>query len=244
MAFTHSFLDFEPIDSQEIDGKRFYTTPGGVFPSVTTVIGAYKGDEYLAKWRKDVGEREANKIVGQARVRGTAVHKICENYVLNKNDWAEDVMPMNLDSFLHIRDALDRNVGTVYGVEVPLWSSRLRTAGRTDLFADWQGTPAVIDFKTSRKIKSEEHVWGYFIQKTCYGDMIGDRLGIEVPLIVTVMMVDHEKPQIWVKERAEFIPAMTKVFVDAPRPTSLEPETLKPSEVGNETHDKGWEPCN
>lgn len=216
MPFHHEFIEFAPIESTERDGLRFYRTPGGIFPSVTTVIGSYKGDAELVKWRRDVGEREAARITGQSRVRGTAVHKICERYVLNDPDWAEDVMPMNLDSFLSIKRLLDEHLGRVFGVEVPLWSSELRTAGRTDLFAEWDGVPAIVDFKTSRKIKTEDKVWGYFIQKTCYGEMVQE-LGYRVPRIVTVMMVDHEPPQVWVKDRAEFVPAMRKVFVDAPR---------------------------
>ena len=221
MAFKHELLSFDDIKADMVDGVRFYDTPGGRFPSVTTVIGAYKGDHHLKAWRDRVGEEEARKVGGRARVRGTAVHEIAESYLRNRNDWAEGVMPVNLDSFLSIKNILDTRVGTVYGVEVPLWSDRLCTAGRTDLLAEWDGVPSVIDFKTSLRVKKEAEIWGYFVQKACYGTMVQERVGFIVPQIVTVMMVDHEPPQIWVKQRRSYQEDVMRVFVDAPRGAPL-----------------------
>jgi hypothetical protein len=221
MNFVHKLRDFETVESTMVDGVRYYQTPGGFFPSVTTVIGSHKGDAELVAWRKRVGDEMANKVVGQSRVRGTAVHTLAERYVTNDPQWMRGAMPMNLDSFLSIRGLLDKHVGSIYGIEAPLWSSVLKTAGRTDLVADWDGVPSIVDFKTSRRIKKESDVWGYFIQKTCYGEMVGERISLDVPRIVTVMMVDHEPPQVWVKERSEYRPAMYKVFVDAPRDGKL-----------------------
>lgn len=216
--FEHAFLPLEEIDvGATEDGTRFYDCPGGRFPSVTTVIGAYKGDSELAAWRKRVGEAEAAKVSGQSKVRGRGVHEIAEAYLRNDPDWRVDTMPSNLDSFLSIKDILDRSVGKVYGIEAPLWSSTLRTAGRTDLLADWEGIPAVIDFKTSRKIKKESDIWGYFVQKTCYGMMLEERTRFRTPRIVTVMMIDHEPSRVWVKERSDYEPEVKKVFIDAPR---------------------------
>lgn len=223
--FEHHPLPLDPIRAYMVGPTRFYETPGGHFPSVTTVIGAYKGTAGLDEWRARVGEEEARKVGGRARVRGTAVHEVAERYLLNEPDWASDAMPSNLDSFLTIKPILDRHVGKVFAVEAPLWSDRLRTAGRTDLLAEWDGVPSIIDFKTSLRVKKEGDIWGYFIQKSCYGAMVEERLGQDFPRIVTVMMVDHEPPQVFVKERSVYHPEVVKIFVDAPRDTVLDPAT-------------------
>ena len=85
------------------DGKRYYTLEDGTkLPSVTTVLGAQK-KEAIMKWRKRVGEEEANRVSRIATGRGTNVHTLCENY-LNKPQvvapmfilYVNDISIMNL----------------------------------------------------------------------------------------------------------------------------------------------------
>lgn len=229
MIFEHDFFDLPEEDisvGTSPDGVRYYDTPAGRFPSVTTVIAAAKGTEFLERWRRRVGDTEANKVQGFSRVRGRAVHDLAERYLRNDPEWDAGVMPSNLDSFLTIKPALDASVGKVYGIEAPLWSRLLRTAGRTDLLCDWDGVPSVVDFKTSAKIKKEEHIWGYFVQKSCYSMMIQERIGVVLPQIVTVMMVDHEPPMILRKRRSDYISEVLRVFVDVPRVGAISDEAL------------------
>jgi ATP-dependent exoDNAse (exonuclease V) beta subunit len=73
-------------------------------------------------------------------------------------DYDADAMPINKFDFRKLAKHIDANIDNIYGVEYPLYSYKLRTAGRTDLIAQWQGTNAIIDFKTSRNYKKEEWV--------------------------------------------------------------------------------------
>jgi hypothetical protein len=100
----------------------------------------------------------------------------------------------------------------VYGNEVPLWSAKLKTAGRSDLLAGWNGINSIIDFKTARKKKSEEMILGYFIQATCYSIMAEELTGMKFPQIVIVMAVDHEDPQLFVKDRKDYEDLVYKIF--------------------------------
>lgn len=60
-------LDSIDIKSEQVDGKRIYTTPTGEkYPSVTTVTGLLTR-EHIKLWRKRVGEETANKISTQAK---------------------------------------------------------------------------------------------------------------------------------------------------------------------------------
>lgn len=65
------------------DGSRFYTLPNlpnVKLPSVTTLVGYFEPKWYLQKWKEDVGEEEARKIVQASAVLGTKVHKANECY--------------------------------------------------------------------------------------------------------------------------------------------------------------------
>ena len=86
-------------------GRKYFTPEGKAYPSITTVLGALNKDGLLA-WRKKVGEEEANKISRRAATRGTAVHKLAEDYIDNVPEWKENVMPHNLFAFNHIKSII------------------------------------------------------------------------------------------------------------------------------------------
>lgn len=211
--FEHRLLDLPPIESETTEEGRYYATPGGVFPSVTTVLSRHKGTSELDEWRARVGEERARSVSTRAKLRGTAVHDIAERYLLNDPDWAAGRMPVHLDSFLSIKKILDERVGAVFAVEAPLWCSRLRTAGRTDVVAEWDGTPAIIDFKTSTRVKKQSEIFSYFVQEACYSAMVRARTSLLIPRIVTLMMVDHDQPLVFIRDAEEFAPAVEKIFV-------------------------------
>ena len=170
--FNHELVNEIDITTESIEGKRYYVLPDGrKFRSVTTVLSDALDKTALYEWRKRVGDSEANKISTQAARRGTAVHSIAERYVLNEDNYIKDAMPSSVDSFNSLKSILDSSVGTVYGVESPLYSVALNTAGRCDLIAEFDGTLSVIDFKTSAKYKKKEWITDYFTQCSSYALM-------------------------------------------------------------------------
>ena len=163
------------------------------------------GHEWLDAWKARVGEEKAKRIAHQASVRGEAVHQICEDYLNNKPDWRKGHMYTNLASFADIKPYLDKNVGLIAGLELPLYSDKLRVAGRVDCIAYWNGVLSIIDFKTSKRKKSVEDIKGYLLQETCYSFMFYERTGIMVPQIVTVMTVDNEQPFVHVDRASKYL---------------------------------------
>jgi ATP-dependent exoDNAse (exonuclease V) beta subunit len=150
-------LDFE-LKSETTNKGRTYVTPrGDVYPSVTTVLSPYSKDAILS-WRKRVGEEVANKISTQASSRGTKLHSVCESYLLNEieKEQMQMIMPDTKELFFKIKSHLDTNIGTIYSIERPLFSDKLKIAGKADCIAEWNGELSVIDFKTSSKEKQEE----------------------------------------------------------------------------------------
>ena len=73
---------------ETIDGKRHYNiNDKEKLPSVTTILSKTspaEKEEGLRKWREKMGEENATRIVDEAAARGTAMHKILENYILKK----------------------------------------------------------------------------------------------------------------------------------------------------------------
>ena len=75
----------EQISRVEIKGKRHYQVKKdndiiGTFPSVTTILSATSDKSGLVKWRKRVGEEEANRISTLSMNCGTVMHRLVELY--------------------------------------------------------------------------------------------------------------------------------------------------------------------
>lgn len=211
-GFLHNPIYLHDMETEYVDGKRYYKTPAGNLPSVTTVLGQKIKNPGLEAWKARVGEEEVKRISTQAAGRGSAVHLLCERYLSNDPDYKRGAMPFNVATFSTIKKHLDLCVGTVYGMEVPLWSEKLGTAGRTDLLAGWLGVNSVIDFKTSKRKKEEGDIESYFLQATCYSLMAEERTVLKFPQIVIVIAVDHEEPQVFVKNRDQYVDRVLEVF--------------------------------
>ena len=108
-------------------GRKYFTPEGNAYPSITTVLGVLNKEGILA-WRQRVGEAEANRISQQAATRGTAVHKLAEDYLDNKEDWNKGAMPSNLQSFNDLKSILDHLLNNVCFQEEFLYSDRLKCA--------------------------------------------------------------------------------------------------------------------
>ena len=208
--FNHEKIDigYKDLDAETTDSGRTYSTPDGKsYPSVTTVLSILN-EHIIQAWRDRVGEEEANRISGKASNRGTRVHSIVEKY-LNNEDTTK-ALPHIRQSLENLKPVLDDNIGTIFGLEVPLYSNHLGVAGRCDCIAQYNGVPSIIDFKTSRYIKKKEKISNYFAQGAAYAIMWEERTGMVIPNVVVIMDVDHEKPLVFVEHRDNY----TKLLKD------------------------------
>jgi len=191
------------------DGKRYYTLEDGTkLPSVTTVLGAQK-KQAIMEWRKRVGEEEANRVSRKATSRGTNVHTLCERYL--NNDVLDDIMPDALEMFQSLKPLLNR-IDNIHYQECALWSKQLGMAGRVDCIAEFDGKLSVIDFKTSKKIKSEAHIEDYFWQTTAYSLMYEEMIGRPIDDIVIIMAVEDEQPLLFKQKTADHIKGLVKAI--------------------------------
>ena len=189
--------------TENINGKRNYVTPSGeLYPSITTVLGELS-KAAIQKWRKRVGETEANKISGKASRRGTKLHSVCEAYIQNKEKYLNGETPHIVELFKTIEPILER-VDNVQGVELALYSEHFGIAGRTDCIAEFDGVLSVIDYKTSNKIKKKEWCEKFFAQGAFYGIAYEELTSIPVPQVVIIIAVENEQPQLFVEKRDDW----------------------------------------
>jgi len=192
MNFKHEKVDlgYQDLESTTEKSGRLYRIPEGIeYPSITTVLSILS-EESIAKWRKRVGNEQADRISTRASRRGTAVHSVVEKYLDNDPNYMDGYTPDIFDSFRSIRGVLDGRIGKIYGQELPLYSDHLRVAGRVDCVAEFDGKISIIDFKTSKRLKKRKWVESYFCQEAAYAIMWEERTGMPVTQLVTIITVD------------------------------------------------------
>ena len=194
----------ENLNTETVDGKRYYVAPSGQrLPSVTTVVGAMKKKEIMA-WRRKVGEAEANRISKLATGRGNRVHSLAEKYLMNESiEWKKE-MPDAIEMFQSIVPEFSK-INNIHYMEQSLWSEKIGLAGRVDLIAEWEGKLSVIDFKTSKRLKTEDKIQDYFAQCVAYAMMYEERVDAPIDQIVILMAVENEQPLIFVKQTKDYI---------------------------------------
>ena len=211
--FKHALVKLDDIPATtSADGDRWYHTEEGDYPSITTVLKKMKDHSVLDAWKERVGEKEADRQKRQAGTRGTALHKVCEKFLMNQPIDISREMPITQDLFKQISYILADNVSLVYGLEIPLYSNFLRLAGRTDGAVQWKGKNAIIDFKNSTRAKKEEWIEGYFEQTASYCVMFEERTGIAMPyMIVIISVLEEGRPQLFFKKRDDYIGNVIKM---------------------------------
>ena len=212
------------------DGLRFYQVTEGEtviakLPSVTTVLGETKDKSGLDKWRKRVGEAEADRISTLSMNRGTIMHRLIELYKGTSGDASERLIilkdlakeddecnqfsdeengPLYLAEawkffykfYFNSADYFDR-VKTVMEAETFLWTTKAGGwAGTVDNISEMtDDLIKIIDYKNSRRPKREDWIQDYFLQCGAYFIAYWDRTGIKA-----------DGGEIWIANEEDNIP--------------------------------------
>ncbi len=209
--FTHTNKQYHwpKISRKNINGKRHYVDESGnIYNSVTRVTGIL-ADEGLKQWKEKVGEDVANYVMIKAQNYGTKLHKHVEDHLNNKVPSFD-----NLLSMAHFRniEPLLENINHIRGIEVQMFSKSLGLAGTVDCVADYQGTPSIIDFKTSSKAKPEEWIQSYFQQATAYSLMWEENTGEKIDQIVILMSGEDMSCNPYIKDRNVYIMPLSETI--------------------------------
>jgi genome maintenance exonuclease 1 len=205
--FKLNLITLPDLVSETKGDGRFYTTPqGNVYPSVTTVLGKTKDITHLLEWKKRIGELKANQESKRASDRGSALHSLCEKFILNQQIDIRKEMPVPAQLFSQMRPILTENIDQVLAVETALYSDYLKVAGRVDLVASYQGKVSIIDYKTSNKPKNKEWIEDYFIQASMYSVMFEELTKVPASrLVIIIGNEESNQPSVFVEKRDAWI---------------------------------------
>ena len=158
------------VDATRIEehGSRLSDVNGARLPSVTTILGATKNQQFLKEWKAKVGEQEAERIKNLSSRRGTSMHKFLEHYVLGTG--YDDLTELGQQAKAMADKVIEVGLAPVeeyYGSEVTLYYPGLY-AGSTDLVCIHNGKDTVVDFKQSNTPKRADWIEDYFMQIAAY----------------------------------------------------------------------------
>src|SRR5690606_14517399 len=162
-------FNYPSLTASQFKGMRFYETPNGKFyPSITTILGNTIPEEKavaLKKWQQSLGVAAAAAKTKAAADNGEAVHLLAERF-LKKEELirpSDNFTQADISGFNALKLKL-KKVDEVWAQEVSLYSDLLELAGRVDCVGVYDGKPAIIDFKTSVRLKTKEQVEDYRLQ--------------------------------------------------------------------------------
>jgi genome maintenance exonuclease 1 len=204
--FNHNPVNLN-VELKEVykNDKRFYSTPEGDFPSVTTVVG-FEKQQFFAEWRNRNPE-ESKRVTS----RGTKFHSIIESYLKNEELDFENMMPNFKVLFNQLKPELDK-INNIVALETPLWSKTLGLAGRTDCIAEYDGKLSIIDFKASSKEKRARDIDNYFLQATAYALMFQERTGKIVDNFAILISCEDGLKQVFQGKPIKYVKPLKQII--------------------------------
>jgi genome maintenance exonuclease 1 len=204
MIFTNDF-DYPELEqvTDEKSGSRYYNFKEyKKMASVTTIIGATSDNSGLDAWRAWVGEEKAKQLSKEATNIGKLMHTHLEHHVMgiDRPGGNNHIHKMATEMANIIIDKGLSKVDECWGQEVMVYYPHLY-AGTVDFIGVHQGSPAIVDYKTSKKIKKIEHVEGYFLQLCAYAAAHNELFNTNIRKGVILMAT---RPVIETKQPADF----------------------------------------
>lgn len=199
-------FDYKVLQRKSTPQGRQYVGDDNIpVPSVTTVLDKTSDKTALIAWRKRVGEEEANRVSRESAGLGTKVHDAIEKHILGEEvsfgTNMVSVMAKEMSEVM-IKEGFT-NVDEVWGTEIGLIAPGLY-AGTTDCVGMHNGEQAIIDFKTSKKIKKEEWIEDYYLQCCAYAMAHNEMYGTNIKKGVILMVSRDNKFKEFVIEGARF----------------------------------------
>ena len=137
--FNHLDNVLPQLERATIDGVRYYSIPDGdqllKMVSITSVTSHFNR-EIFVKWRKRVGNEEADRITKASTSRGTDMHTLVENYLYNRD--LPTVQPISDFLFKIAKTELNK-INNIHCLEGAMYSRQLGVAGTTDCIGEFDG---------------------------------------------------------------------------------------------------------
>ena len=211
MKFNFIETNLPNLERETIDGVRYYKVPDEEellrLVSITSVTSHFN-KEIFVKWRKKVGNEEADRVTKAATSRGTDMHTLTEHYL--KNEELPKVQPLSDFLFKIAKPELNK-INNIRALESSLYSKHLGIAGTVDCIADYDGELAIIDFKTSKKPKPRQWIEHYFVQAAAYACMFYELTDIPVKKLIILMACENGECVVYEeRDKSKYIKLLTQ----------------------------------
>ena len=216
--FNHLDNVLPKLERETVDGVRYYSIPDGdqllKLVSITSVTSHFN-KEIFVKWRKRVGNEEADRITKASTSRGTDMHTLVENYLYNRD--LPTVQPLSEFLFKIAKTELNK-IDNIHCLEGAMYSLQLGVAGTTDCIGEYDEELAVIDFKTSKKPKPRNWIENYFVQAMFYGMAYYEMTDIPIKKLVIIMACENGECVVYeerdIKKYMKLVVEYIKKFVN------------------------------
>lgn len=207
---------YEDYQTTNEIGMRWYHTPAGAFPSITTVLGVSEPPEKkqaLLNWQNSLGPVKAAQKSKEATDHGTMVHLLAERFLKGEDPYApvdgQPIPQKDVMGFNALKLKL-KQINEVWGQEQSIYSPTLEVAGRFDCIGEYKKIPSVIDFKTASRIKNREDIHSYELQLCFYACAHNELFGTDIRQGVVLMSSAGGMPQEFIVDIEQHIPALVE----------------------------------
>ena len=152
-----------------------YVWPEERLLSPSRILDRTSDKSFLEKWRRKIGDEEADRIVQHSIAVGKSMHKYLEGKIKNEKGallLANDPNIAMATKFakLIIKQGLKDKLQEVWGVEARVHFGDYYR-GIADLIGVYEDEPCIVDFKQKRKsqLESYDSIKNYFTQMAAYG---------------------------------------------------------------------------
>ena len=138
----------------EEHGSRLYDVNGARLPSVTTILGKTKNQQFLKDWKAKVGEKKQSESKMYLVIGGQLCTNSWSNYIIRRLGY-DDLTALGQEAKAMAEKIIDVGLTPVeeyYGSEITLYYPGLY-AGSTDLVCLHNNRETVVDFKQANRPK-------------------------------------------------------------------------------------------
>ena len=193
------------IQSFQTPQGRYYKTPYGNYPSVTTILDATRSPEdadRLRKWQHKLakvhGHEQAEQQKNAARDRGTLIHEAIAQKLFGITPIIPDDIAPYWEQVKPVVAAITNPGWCEHSVYHPIH----RYAGTLDLICDWQNKPTLIDWKTSHRPKMIKWIESAQLQTAAYTKAYEYIHGLPIKQTL-IVVITPQRSQLFLFDRAE-----------------------------------------
>lgn len=174
---------------------------------VTSVLSKTKSEEdkaSLQKWRDSVGEEKAEEILQESLRIGSSLDMIIERFLSPNFDDSLYRKEDGYRLFNQIKPVL-KNIKPI-GMQIHLYSDKYKVQGFLDCIGIYKDTLYMIDFKNSRKPKTQQYLQDYYLQCAMYCLFLYEMIKYVIKDICIIIAVRNGIPQVERVKLKDYLP--------------------------------------